>query len=96
MLNGVQIVGTVRETDVKTYPDGAVITHFKLDCPRATRVDTFTCRLFQRKGTAICNMALPREGEVVAIAGRLTTAGTDGRKVCIDVLDISRPERWRT
>ena len=38
MLNGVQIVGTVRETDVKTYPDGAVITHFKLDCPRATRV----------------------------------------------------------
>lgn len=95
MLNGAQIMGTVHDVDVKTYPDDAVITHFKLDFPRATRVDTFTCRLFQRKGTAVCKIELPKEGELVVVAGRLTTAGTDGRKVCIDVLDITRPERWR-
>ena len=94
MLNGVQLIGSAREVETKTYPDGAVITHFYVDYPRATRTDSFLCRLIQRKGAGLSQAIIPNEGDVVAIAGNLTTLGTEGRRVCIDVRGISRPESW--
>lgn len=94
MLNGVQIIGKAYDIETKIYPDGAVVTHFTLAYPRASRTDQFKCRLIQRKGAGLAKARLPKEGRVYAIAGCLTTLGTEGQRVVIDVRGISDSESW--
>ena len=83
LLNDVKLQGVVDEIETKKYPDGCVITYFKLRYDRATRTDVFTCRVFLR-GPGAPFTATVKNGDTVQIAGILTTAGSNQR-ACVDV-----------
>ncbi len=88
MRNNVHIMGKVFDFEKKSYPDGATITYFKLAYPKVTRSDEFTCRIIQRKNSTVNSrpfVGVIAEGELLDVSGILTTAGSRGDRVIIDV-----------
>jgi hypothetical protein len=85
LLNDVKLQGVVDEIEEKTYPDGCVITYFKLLYDRVSRTDVFTCRVFVRnKDGKSAFMDSVKNGDTVQISGILTTSGSNQR-ACVDV-----------
>lgn len=88
MRNNVHIMGRVFDIEQKSYDDGATITYFKLAYPKVSRSDEFTCRIIKRKNSLINSRpfkGVVAEGETIDLSGILTTAGSRGDRVIIDV-----------
>ncbi len=82
MMNNISIIGRVCDVESKTYRDSVTVTHFRLAYPKATRNDVFTCRIISR---VLGKPFTAEVGDTVALTGHLTTLGSRGERVCIDV-----------